>query len=104
MFTPPPIAWLSLPDRVDQPELDRHRGSCQPVVVHDRVPDGRHIDTLTQPRQPPVSMPSHFILRQDTERADPCLVGREPGFVLDQPSRQLTLAPLLPPAIQTPLG
>ena len=63
--------------------------------MHDRVPDGRRIDTLTQPRQPPVSMPGHFILRQDAERADRCLVGREPGFVLDQPSRQLTLAALV---------
>jgi hypothetical protein len=72
--------------------------------VHDRVPDGRYIDTLTQPRQPPVSMPGHFILRQDAERADPCLVGGEPGFVLDQPGRQLTLAAVLERAAQAPLG
>jgi hypothetical protein len=79
-------------------------GFRRSVVVHDRVPDGHHIDTLTQPRQPPVSMPSHFILRQDAKRADPCLVGGEPDFVLHQPSQQLTLVALLPRAAQTPLG
>jgi hypothetical protein len=73
------VSWIGL-----NPSLSGFRRS---VVVHDRVPDGRHIDTLTQPRHPPVSMPSHFILRQDAERADPDLVGGEPGFVLDQPSR-----------------
>jgi hypothetical protein len=49
-------------------------------------------------------MPSHFMLRQEAERVHACLVGREPGFVLDQPSRQLTLAALLQRAMQTLLG
>jgi hypothetical protein len=66
-------------------------GPIVSVVVQDRVPDGPHVYTLAQPLQPPVTMPRHFILSQDAERAHAGLKGREPNLVLDQDGRQLNL-------------
>jgi hypothetical protein len=54
-------------------------GPIVSVAVQDRVPDGPLVDTLAQPLQQPVTMPRHFILSQDAERAHTGLKGREPN-------------------------
>ena len=53
------------------------------VIMEDRAAEGAQINTLTQPRQTPVTFPGHFILGQDAEPARTGLKGREPNLVLD---------------------
>jgi hypothetical protein len=46
------------------------------------------VNRLAQARLPPVTMLGHLVQRQYAERAQPCLVGREPSRAPHQHGRQ----------------